>query len=137
MTGETAWITRETVGWAAFAGVAFVASAAVVVVPWFGWPSTANADGSFALASLLAAGSVGAASWLCVERYAGGRPILGGGTAGVVTGILAHPVAWFLGPVLDIQTQAGGSAFLTPFMSVYSLLLVGWTPFRSASSPGL
>ncbi|QLH82695.1 hypothetical protein [Halosimplex pelagicum] len=137
MSGETKRSGSEAVGWAAFAGVVFAASAAVFVVPWFGWPSVSGGDGSLALASLLAAGIVGAASWLGVERYAGGRPILGGAAAGVLTGVLAHPVAWFLGPILDLEVQAGGSVFLTPFMSVYSLLFVGWLTVPLGAVAGL
>jgi hypothetical protein len=126
MAGETGGVTRAELLWAAFAAVAFTASAAVFVVPWLGWPSAANADGPFALASLLAAGSVGAVAWLGIERYAGGHLILGGFAAGALTGVLAHPVAWFLWPIVDVEAQIGASAFLMPLMSVWSLLFVGW-----------
>ncbi|MFC7142562.1 hypothetical protein ACFQMA_22340 [Halosimplex aquaticum] len=112
--------------WATLAAVLFVALASVLVVPWFGWPTVSDSDGAFALASLIAAALVGWLSWVGVERYCRGRPILGGAAAGLFTGVFAHPVAWFLWPLLHLTERTGGAAFLMPLASVWSLLFVGW-----------
>lgn len=121
--------TRATPGravqWATVAAVVFVAAASVFVVPFFGWPTLANSDGALALASLLAAGIVGWVGWLLVEGLAPDHPILGGVGAGLFTGVFAHPVAWFLWPLLPLNEQSW-SAVLMPFMSVWSLLFFVW-----------
>ncbi len=119
-------ITKQHLRWATVAAALFVAAAAVIVVPLFGWPSLANSDGAFVVAILLAVALVGWVSWLGVERYSGRHPVLGGVGAGILTGVLAHPVAWFLGPVVARSDLGGGSIFLLPFMSIWSLLLLVW-----------
>lgn len=95
-----------------------------------------DAGGAFALASLVAAALVGWVSWLGVERYCPGRPILGGVAAGVFTGIFAHPVAWFLWPLLHLTERSGVVAFLMPLASVWSLLFVGWITIPLAMIAG-
>ncbi|EMA32921.1 hypothetical protein [Haloarcula japonica] len=119
-------LTEQHLWWATVASTLFVAAAATIVVPLFGWPSLSTSGGAFAVAIGLAVALVGWVSWLGVERYSSEHPVLGGVVAGVVTGIVSHPVAWFLGPVIARSDLGGGSVFLLPFMSVFSLLLLVW-----------
>lgn len=126
MENSSHTVTKQQLRWATVAAVLFVVAAAVLVVPLFGRPSLSNSGGLFTIAILLAVAIVGWMSWLGVERYSSGRPILGGVAAGVFTGILAHPVAWFFGPIIAQADLRGGSIFFLPLMSVWSLLLLVW-----------
>lgn len=137
MEVDTHRLGRSQFLWATLAAALFVALASVLVVPWFGWPAVSNSDGAFASASLVAAALVGWVSWLGVERYCPGRPILGGVAAGVFTGIFAHPVAWFLWPLMIVTERSGGFAFLMPLASVWSLLFVGWITVPLAMIAGV
>lgn len=126
MDDRSRTVTKRQLQWATVAAVLFVVAAAVLVVPLFGWPSLSNSGGSFTIAILLAVAFVGWASWLGVERYGSDHPILGGVAAGVFTGVLAHPVAWFFGPIVGGAGLGGGLAFFLPLLSVLSLPLLVW-----------
>mgnify|MGYP006977847223 CR=1 FL=1 len=118
--------TGQQFRWATIAAMLFVLAASVLVVPLFGRPSLSNSGGLFSIAILLAVAFVGWMSWLGVERYSSNHPILGGMAAGAFTGVFAHPVAWFLGPIVGGAGLGGGLTFFLPLMSVWSLLLLVW-----------
>jgi hypothetical protein len=118
--------TNQQLRWATVAAVLFVIAASVLVIPLFGRPSLSNSGGLFTIAILLSVALVGWVSWLGIERYSSTHPILGGVVAGVFTGVFAHPVAWFFGPIVGGAGSGGGLAFFLPLMSVWSLLLLVW-----------
>lgn len=127
--------------WSVLAGVCFAASAALFVVPFFGveriWPAPlSSGDGSMAVAALLAAFLVGAACWRCVESRVERRYVVGGVVAGVATGTVAHPVAWFLWGVLSGSLWMG-VLFLVPLFWLFGLLFFGIVTVPLAVAAGV
>lgn len=126
---EQDWV-REYLVWPTIASVFLVGAAAVLIYPWFGEVSFATSDGSLAFSALFAAGTVGWTTWVLVSRFGTGYEPADGAIAGAITGVFAHPVMWFLWPLLPPNyvsaEKAVFMAMIMPFASVYSLLFVGW-----------
>jgi hypothetical protein len=115
----------ERTRWSLFAAAVFVLTASVFVVPFTGLGSSVSGGRFFSAASALSAGIVGGASWSMVERHADDHFVGGGVVAGAVTGVVSHPLAWALVPILTPGIPVG-SALVLPLASLGSLLLVGW-----------
>jgi hypothetical protein len=119
----------ERLLWSLLAGVCFAASASIFVVPFMGiekmWPNPlSNSDGAMGAAALLAAFLVGGACWFYIEGNAERRYVRAGAVAGIVTGMVAHPVMWFLWGLLNGSLYMA-VLFLVPLFWLLGLLFFG------------
>lgn len=137
---ERDWVVEYLV-WPTIGSGFLVGAAAVLRYPWVGEVSVADSDASLALSALIAAGLVGWVAWVVVSAFGTEYEPADGAFAGAVTGGFAHPVMWFLWPLLSPSSvSAGESVFMAaimPFASVYGLIFLGRVTMPHGSIGGV